>query len=596
MALTPEENAAFYYGNPPAKTDYLSYLNPANYKVFGAPPEMYEGLLGKEGAAGLSRQSNIAGLLGAAAALAAGMGRQGPKRSAVQNILGALSTGYGASGAATQQSLQNYGLQQQILNQQMQREKTLRDLQREQVAIGSIDELIKADPSIDSAMKAYLLNNKDKALQMYMQRQSLQKFMADRQAPAAAAPSAAVVPADQTQYNQDLSAYKDNVNKMLGVGIPVSGGPVNVVAGTAPVSEPTAKLAAGTVEINPVADPNTGKFDASMPPMPVAPVAQPAPKAAPPVNPLEDKIRNAELMAEYFQSQVGIDPDAGVKVKQQQDIAKDLRGQFRTDSLINQISSQSDKVYPTLKKRMDSLISRSKTMTEEKINAEYNNIMQDDARILENMDPKILDFELKRRLAMAPKIDMGSKELEKEFAKGVVEDTRASFGQAKAAVNTIRTIQNLRPIISAGVYEGVLSDAPKAVDQIATALGVSGKTTKDKLQRTAVAMQGLASLELDAAGTMKGQGAITENERSLIARAAGGNLSSFTSIEVQSLLDSLDKVARFKVENHQQNYEVMSKDPIGKKYSKYYKLDVPGGQQQTQPRIRTFNPVTGELE
>jgi hypothetical protein len=193
-------------------------------------------------------------------------------------------------------------------------------------------------------------------------------------------------------------------------------------------------------------------------------------------------------------------------------------------------------------------------------------------------------------------IDIGSKEMEKEFAKGVVEDTRASFAQAKSAVNTIKTIERLKPIISAGVYEGVLSSAPKAVDQIATALGVSGKDTKEKLQRTAVAMQGLASLELTAAEAMKGQGAITENERTLIARAAGGNLSTFTSGEVQALLDSLDKVARFKVQSHQQNFEIMNSDPIGKKYSKYYKLDIPSGQQSTQPRVRTYNPATGRIE
>jgi len=38
--------------------------------VFGANPTMYQGLLGADEAANLTRQSNIAGLLGAAATLA----------------------------------------------------------------------------------------------------------------------------------------------------------------------------------------------------------------------------------------------------------------------------------------------------------------------------------------------------------------------------------------------------------------------------------------------------------------------------------------------------------------------------------------------
>jgi hypothetical protein len=76
----------------------------------------------------------------------------------------------------------------------------------------------------------------------------------------------------------------------------------------------------------------------------------------------------------------------------------------------------------------------------------------------------------------------------------------------------------------------------------------------------------------------------------LIARAAGGNLSNFTSGEVQALLDSLDKVARYKVQSHQQNYEVMSNDPVGKKYSKYYKLEIPSGGK------KVYNPATGRIE
>jgi hypothetical protein len=192
------------------------------------------------------------------------------------------------------------------------------------------------------------------------------------------------------------------------------------------------------------------------------------------------------------------------------------------------------------------------------------------------LDDVLYNRDIQKKMAGRTVIDMGTREMEKEFAKGVVEDTRASFQQAKAAMGTIKTINTLKPIISAGVYEGVLAGAPRAIDQFATALGVSGKNTQEKLQRTSVAMQRLASLELQAAEAMKGQGAITENERALIARAAGGNLRDFTATEVQALLSSLDTVARFKVDSHQSNWQVMNEDPIGKKYSKYYKIgDMP---------------------
>ena len=182
MALTPEEIKEFYgdlYGSQgvkPRKADFLDYFKfdplrpqiqaydrrqaqPPNYQaavdsapianrgsfdlsnlaglfpsastigeyipkslpnVFGVNNPLYASLLGQPQADALSKQSNIAGLLGAAAALATGLGRQGPRRSAFQNIIGALGAGYGASGQAYQQGLQTYGQTQQLALQQRQ--------------------------------------------------------------------------------------------------------------------------------------------------------------------------------------------------------------------------------------------------------------------------------------------------------------------------------------------------------------------------------------------------------------------------------------------------------------------------------------------
>jgi hypothetical protein len=77
-------------------------------------------LLGEPQSQALSKQSNIAGLLGAAAALVQGMGRQGGRRSAAQNIISALGAGYGSAGQQYQQGLQMYGQTQQLALQQRQ--------------------------------------------------------------------------------------------------------------------------------------------------------------------------------------------------------------------------------------------------------------------------------------------------------------------------------------------------------------------------------------------------------------------------------------------------------------------------------------------
>jgi hypothetical protein len=88
--------------------------------VFGVNNPLYAGLLGADQSQALSKQSNIAGLLGAAAALVQGMGRQGGRRSAAQNIISALGAGYGSAGQQYQQGLQMYGQTQQLGLQQRQ--------------------------------------------------------------------------------------------------------------------------------------------------------------------------------------------------------------------------------------------------------------------------------------------------------------------------------------------------------------------------------------------------------------------------------------------------------------------------------------------
>ena len=96
-----------------AITDYIP-------NVFGsAAPTTYEGLLGMglispEQMQKTQNTANIQGLLGAGLALAQGMSKMGPRRSAAENILGALAGGFGAAGGAYQQGLQNVVQQQQL--------------------------------------------------------------------------------------------------------------------------------------------------------------------------------------------------------------------------------------------------------------------------------------------------------------------------------------------------------------------------------------------------------------------------------------------------------------------------------------------------
>lgn len=96
-----------------ALSDYIPQL-------FGSAPQGYKGLLDDEQTQALQKQANLQGLLSSAAAIAQGMSAQGPRRSAAQNILGALGAGFGATGQAYQQGLQQQIQQQQLGMQQRQ--------------------------------------------------------------------------------------------------------------------------------------------------------------------------------------------------------------------------------------------------------------------------------------------------------------------------------------------------------------------------------------------------------------------------------------------------------------------------------------------
>jgi len=129
--------------------------------VFGQQGSMYEGLLSPQESAGLSQRSNIAGLLGTAAALAAGMSKQGPRRSGLQNVLGALGAGYGASGQTYQGGIEQMANAQKLAQLKLQMQQSA---QTQQAIQGLIN-----DPRIanDPLKVAYIRSNPNEALKLY---------------------------------------------------------------------------------------------------------------------------------------------------------------------------------------------------------------------------------------------------------------------------------------------------------------------------------------------------------------------------------------------------------------------------------------------
>lgn len=194
-------------------------------------------------------------------------------------------------------------------------------------------------------------------------------------------------------------------------------------------------------------------------------------------------------------------------------------------------------------------------------------------------------------------VNAGQKALLTDVGKNVAESINNTFVAAQGAQSTLRTIENIRPLIKAGVYSGPLSTAPKVLDQLATSLGITGKDDSERLKNTAVAMQGLANIELQAAQSIKGQGAVTDFERKLIERAAAGNLQTFTQAEVLALLSGLEKTSRYKIQAHEKNLGRLRTVKDAEGFADFLSLDQQVPVSAPAPTgVRKFNPATGRLE
>lgn len=193
------------------------------------------------------------------------------------------------------------------------------------------------------------------------------------------------------------------------------------------------------------------------------------------------------------------------------------------------------------------------------------------------------------------------KQLFGEVATGVGKQVATIADQARAAVGTINTVNQIRGALDSGkVMAGPGTKAVVLMRQLGSVLGLGGKNNDEVLSNTRTAIQGMAQLELDAAQQMKGQGQITEAERAIIRRAAAGSLDEMTTGEVRTLLGVLDRTARYKIAQHQRNVEQMGMQPGAAPMLPFLQVDAPPAyqapaQDQTQTGIGSRS-VAGQVQ
>jgi hypothetical protein len=117
----------------------------------------------------------------------------------------------------------------------------------------------------------------------------------------------------------------------------------------------------------------------------------------------------------------------------------------------------------------------------------------------------------------------------------------AATDAASSANDTLRNIDMIAPALDQAVL-GPGADYRTTMTRIGSQLGIAGPNAEATLQNTRQVVQGLAQAELTAAGAMKGQGQITENERALLKRTAAGD-QSMTAAELRTGMAAMQKLA-----------------------------------------------------
>jgi hypothetical protein len=131
-----------------------------------------------------------------------------------------------------------------------------------------------------------------------------------------------------------------------------------------------------------------------------------------------------------------------------------------------------------------------------------------------------------------------------------VKDLGASRDMARSANSTLANIERILPAVDTAIV-GPAADTRTILLRVAKQLNIAGANADEVLKNTAVVVQGLAQQELDASAQVRGQGALTDAERAILRRAAGGD-QSLTAGELRTGLLAAQRSARARAESHGQ--------------------------------------------
>lgn len=413
-------------------------------------PSYIQGLLGAEETRNLQNRANVQGLLGAGLALAQGMSRTGPRRSAAENVLGALAGGFGAAGGAYDQGVRNYMTQQQIAQTQLAQQDALLKRQQTMARVRAIEQASKDNPQL---AQLFAINPEEASKQLLLQRRAerYQSLLGEtppisQQVPMAGqvdvspvanvnqaiAPSAnlSTVSQQPVTSNTTTPAPSGQANQNVQLVDPAAAQKANGYRNAAKLATlegdiPTANFY--NAEANRIDPPEAITFRDGM--------AFSSKRGILGRFTEYKRLTKEEVQAEGLSPnkvwQKG--PDNRIYALEGSDSTSELNKK----QLIESLPTQALNVYSTLKPRFDALVKRAPGLTADQINSEIVSILDADSKILAELDPKLRAAELEKRRASKTDVKVYTGELSKTTA-GQVEQGALSDAAAITRLNNIQ--------------------------------------------------------------------------------------------------------------------------------------------------------------
>lgn len=127
------------------------------------------------------------------------------------------------------------------------------------------------------------------------------------------------------------------------------------------------------------------------------------------------------------------------------------------------------------------------------------------------------------------------------------------------------------------IFAGPLASKRMTIAQLGETFGFGGKDNSEKIANTRQAIRGFAELTLQGRKTMRGEGAITEQEGKLAERAMSGNIDELTPAEMIMLAKASERSARHVVSEHKRKVRITKSNPATAGIAGYFDAEPIGG-------------------